>query len=83
MGKERERAFPDDGTDYLLSISETASRLRTSRNIVMRLVKARVLDSLRFRKECRIPRSAFNQFIKDNLGKDIYAVLESAEEATA
>ena len=79
MDAKKERAFPDDGTDYLLSISETASRLRTSRNIVMRLVKAKLLKPLMFRKECRIPRSVFNQFIKDNLGKDIYAVLESAE----
>lgn len=79
MDEKKERAFPDDGTDYLLSISETASRLRTSRGVVMRLVKAKLLKSLQFRKECRIPRSVFNQFIKDNLGKDIYAVLESAE----
>lgn len=81
MTEKPKRNFPDDGTDYLLSIDEAASRLRTSRSIVVRLVQAKLLKTLRFRREHRIPKSVLNEFIKEHLGEDVYELLESVEAA--
>ena len=81
MEEKAKRIFPDDGTDHLLSIAEAAARLRTSSKIVTRLIRAGLLKSLQFRREHRIPKTVFNQFIADHLGEDIYKLLESVEAA--
>ncbi len=81
MNGEKERtAFLNDDTDRLLSIEEVALRLRSGRDLVEKLLAVGALQALRFRKNRRIPKSVFNQFIAEHVGEDLYEVVEAAGE---
>lgn len=69
-----------DDADRLMNLEETAKRLRTSRGVVAELIKADFLGAIRFGKECRVPKSALNKFIADNIGINILEKLEGVQQ---
>lgn len=77
-GEKERAAFLNDDTDRLLSIDEVALRLRSGRDLVEKLLAVGALQALRFRKNRRIPKSVFNQFIAEHVGEDLYEVVEAA-----
>ena len=72
----------DDDADRLLSIKEVANRLRTGQGFVAELIDAGLLPMLKFKRDRRVPKSAFNRFIKDYTGKDLYEVLHNAKSVS-
>lgn len=72
-----------DDADRLLSIKEVATRLRTGQAFVTELINAGLLPVLKFKRDRRIPKSAFNRFITEYTGKDLYEVLQDAKSVSA
>ena len=66
-----------DDADRLMNLEETAKRLRTSRKIVMELIKVGFLGAIQFGKECRVPKSCLNKFIGESIGTNILERLET------
>ena len=74
-----DRIFPDDA-DRLMSLAEVAARLKTSNDIVARLVKSGLLTALRIGPYKRVRKLTFNEFLRRYDGEDIKEVLEGAEK---
>lgn len=74
-----DRIFPDDA-DRLMSLAEVAARLKTSNDIVARLVKTGLLTALRIGPYKRVRKLTFNEFLRQYDGQDIKAILEGAEK---
>ena len=74
-----DRIFPDDA-DRLMSLAEVAARLKTSIDIVARLVKTGLLTALRIGPYKRVRKLTFNEFLRQYDGQDIKAILEGAEK---
>lgn len=74
-----DRIFPDDA-DRLMSLAEVAARLKTSNDIVARLVKSGLLTALRIGPYKRVRKLTFNEFLRRYDGEDIKAILEGAEK---
>lgn len=66
-----------DDADRLMNLEETAKRLRTSRKIVMELIKVGFLGAIQFGKECRVPESCLNKFVGESIGTNILERLET------
>lgn len=71
--------FPDDA-DRLMSIAETAARLKTSPPVVSRLIKSGLLRACYFGKCTRIKKTTFNAFLAQCDGKNIIRLLEDREK---
>ena len=74
-----DRIFPDD-TDRLMSLDEVAARLKTSNVIVAGLVKTGLLTAIRIGPYKRVRKLTFNEFLRQNDGKDLKEILEGAEK---
>lgn len=70
-----DRIFPDDG-DRLMSIDETAARLRTSPAIVGKLIKVGALTCMRRGTSKSIRKYTLNAFLAQHDGEDLFALLE-------
>lgn len=70
-----DRIFPDDGY-RLMSIDETAARLRTSPAIVGKLIKTGALTYMRRGTSKSIRKYTLNAFLAKHDGEDLFALLE-------
>ena len=68
-----------DDAERLMSIEEVATRMRTPYPVVKKLVDKGYLDALFFKKQIRIPKSFFAEFLQKAKGKDIYKLIKGAE----
>lgn len=57
-------------SDYLLTVSETAKRLKTNKNFVYELIKKGLLKSLKL-GSFKIRDSEINRFLKEFEGRDL------------
>lgn len=60
--------------DYLLSVTETAKRLKTNRNYVYTLIKAGLLKSLKV-GSLKVRNLEINRFIAEYEGRDVDSIL--------
>ncbi|KHD35177.1 hypothetical protein NL50_14885 [Clostridium acetobutylicum] len=56
--------------DYLLSVSETAKRLKTNRNFIYELINKKLLIAIKL-GSLKVRNSEINRFLKENDGKDL------------
>jgi len=80
LSGENKAVFSDD-TDRLFSIEEAAARLRTSHGFVSDLINAGILPALKFGKNRRIRKVAFNAFLEQNDGCDLQELVASQKSA--
>lgn len=73
-----ERIFPDDG-DRLMSVEETAARLKTSQTVVRQLMKVRAIVPICNGQRRYIRKYALNNFLAQIEGQDIQSFLAGAK----
>lgn len=73
-----ERIFPDDG-DRLMSVEETAARLKTSQSVVRQLLRKRIIVPICNGQRRYIRKYALNNFLAQIEGQDLQALLAGAE----
>lgn len=56
--------------DYLISVSETAKRLKTNRNFVYELINKKLLVAMKL-GSLKVRNSEINRFLRDYDGKDL------------
>lgn len=69
------RIFPDDG-DRLMTIDETAARLRTSRGVVGKLLKKRVIIPIAVGNHKYIRKYTLNNFLANIEGQDLQQIAQ-------
>lgn len=72
------RIFTDDG-DRLMSLDETAARLRTSPAIVGKLVKTGILPCIRRGTSKSVRKYTLNAFLAQHDGEDLFELLEGSK----
>lgn len=62
--------------DYLLTVSETAKRLKTNRNFVYELINAGLLKSIKIGSK-KVRNSEINRFLEEYDGQDVDSALNN------
>ena len=74
---EKESTILDDA-DRLLTVQEVAERLHTSQAFTSELIKLTILPAIWFGSRPRVPKSAFNHFLTEYIGRDLRAEARAA-----
>ena len=73
----------DQYTDRLLSIKEIAFRLGTTRIVVSKLIKYKIIPAIQFGSHNKVSSFRLNHFIETSEGMDVLAIIDEYERQTS
>lgn len=80
---EENEFINDQYTDRLLSTKEIAFRLGTTRIVVGKLIKYKIIPAVQFGKHNKVSSFRLNRFIEMSEGMDVLSIIEEYEKQTS